>query len=816
MAEEQSTPARDRLNQLFSGCPRPAPPDPGKPHFSEVELDEKAAQDQEPWTIPSTAQYPRQIVRPPQPERNVDCLTSSDDEDDYVAAFKPKVQVSMKPASDYPGSSRWSAVLHHNPHNTPAVSYDGVDESITFVPEGKRSSKGKSKDTDLEERVSANPDYAWPTSPYPVKGVFCQFSLAAAFPYKYMNDKNDRVSRHFFAQNKFYQNTWDLFYLYPPYTLSSKPILLVPYAQFAALAIRISEAFNVPVSVPPFPFTLTFYDDGTPRPRFIGISRSRDKARELHDRIPPPSVGHGECPDDASPEVRQNFEAFRAKCQDALAASKRKGPLFKQKKKEEDRLLTYRDWYSQLRRAQRYLGLRRRQAKPQPPPANLPWTEEQQYHLQQIRKAHNTLDPLDVNLLAPFPFEKQPVIIAVDIESYERDHKLITEIGVSTLDTLDLVDLPPGEGGKNWTSQIRSRHFRIQERAHMVNKDFCTGNPDAFHFGKSEFVALSEAAAKVDSCFEWPFSVQFKHPGLSGWWDITRTSSESEQVDSNEPPAMSAGVSIGPSNSEQAQASRAAGASVLQSLEDPDTVKDALGQADNIRTAPDMLQRGSKERNIILLGHDIESDLAYLRVLGSKIFSPSRATYPVAAMNADEGAFRILASIVEALDTAKLYRILKQEKQNRKLGSILHDLDIPYYFLHNAGNDARYTMEALVAMAIKDRLEEDNPDNERRVSTTENQASDMADPAPYGEWKLIDTKANSSDVIVAASAASMMPANDEHEPDAYEAAILAPSDSGSPPKELDPEIVAVMERLKMDTTCDYEEPKRGFWSLGCY
>lgn len=210
MAEEQSTPARDRLNQLFSGCPRPAPPDPGKPHFSEVELDKKTAQDQEPWTIPATAQYPRQIVHPPQPERNTDCLTSSDDEDDYVAAFKPKVQVSMKPASDYPGSSRRSALPHHNPHNTPAVSYDGVDESISFVPGGKVSSKGKGKDADLEERVSANPDYAWPTSPYPVKGVFCQFSLAAAFPYKYMNDKNDRVSRHFFAQNKFYQNTWDL------------------------------------------------------------------------------------------------------------------------------------------------------------------------------------------------------------------------------------------------------------------------------------------------------------------------------------------------------------------------------------------------------------------------------------------------------------------------------------------------------------------------------------------------------------------------------------------------------------------------------
>ena len=41
-------------------------------------------------------------------------------------------------------------------------------------------------------------------------GHFCVFHLVAKFPYKYMVDGNDQVSRHFFASNKFNDRTWDL------------------------------------------------------------------------------------------------------------------------------------------------------------------------------------------------------------------------------------------------------------------------------------------------------------------------------------------------------------------------------------------------------------------------------------------------------------------------------------------------------------------------------------------------------------------------------------------------------------------------------
>ncbi|EXJ85621.1 hypothetical protein A1O1_05987 [Capronia coronata CBS 617.96] len=809
MANPSGTAARDRLNQLFAGQSRPSPPPADQRHFSELELEKKKVEDHQSWTIPPTAQYPRQVKSPPQPTRNVDCLTSSD-EDDYVSAFKPKV--SMKSPSEKPGRPKGNIGDSHS---------EGMAH-MEYFPNGKVSSKLKAKDDASMEDEPEVYDAALPASDvqgHPATGHFCQFSLAAKFPYKYMNDSNDRVSRRFFAQNKFYERTWDLYYLNPPYTTSAKPILLVPHAQCQKLVDEIGDTFKIPVSVPESPFTLTFYDDGTPQPKFLGTSRSREKAGKLQDSIPAAPVEHGECPDDATPDVKRRFAAFRQLCSDALAANKKKGSIVKKKKGEEDRLLTVRDWYSQLRRSQRYFGLRPKAGQVKHPDPDLPWSEQEQFRRQQLRKAQVVLDPLDVTRPAPYPFEKEPVVVSVDIESYERDHRLITEIGVSTLDTLDLIGLPPGPGGKNWTSQIRSRHFRIQGREHFVNRDFCVGNPDAFQFGRSEFVPLPEAAAKLDSCFEWPFSVQFKHPGWSDTWTSGQASPTGEHVHSKTLSPSSDGVSIGPSNSEQAEASRAAVASVLEGISGADATKLAIDLSQENRPDPAILQKGPKERNVILLGHDIRSDLDYMRTLGSKVFAPSRGAYPVAAMGmigSDEGPIKILASIIEALDTAPLYRVLKQETQTRSLSSILNDLEVPCYFLHNGGNDARYTMEALIAMILRARLEEDKLQKEEDGIAAKSTGEALDDPAitkvpeesaGHGPSTPRSRSGNvrRHEGVFATSLPTMAEVDD------FEAAILAESGSeASPPRQLDLGISALAERLKLDPKVDEEEPKRPF------
>ena len=70
-----------------------------------------------------------------------------------------------------------------------------------------------------------------------------------------------------------------------------------------------------------------------------------------------------------------------------------------------------------------------------------------------------------------------------DVEAFEFNQKLVTEIGISTPDTIDLPGLQPGAKGNNWAAKIRSRHFHIREHSHHLNKVHVEGCPDKFDFG---------------------------------------------------------------------------------------------------------------------------------------------------------------------------------------------------------------------------------------------------------------------------------------------------------------------------------------------
>ena len=90
----------------------------------------------------------------------------------------------------------------------------------------------------------------------------------------------------------------------------------------------------------------------------------------------------------------------------------------------------------------------------------------------------------------------------------------------------------------------------------------------------------------------------------------------------------------------------------------------------------------NEQRNIIYLGHSTQGDTTYLQQLG---FNPLELT-----------------NIVETLDSAKLYRVWHRDMQATKLGNILYDFDIPGFSLHNAGNDAVYTVQAMLAILVRE------------------------------------------------------------------------------------------------------------------
>jgi hypothetical protein len=180
----------DRLNQLLEGDERIARADPSKPHIANIDFMSKMsinehampnlAPAEEPWKIPVANLYPRETTPPPPPTgRDLDLRTSSD-EDEYEAAF------SSKPTAKKPP---------------------------TKFPPGRKSRRGGYQERALR-RHNLNPsarDLAdHDVEGNPLIGHFCPLALVAKFPYKYIVDTNGCISRDFFAQNKFYQRTWDM------------------------------------------------------------------------------------------------------------------------------------------------------------------------------------------------------------------------------------------------------------------------------------------------------------------------------------------------------------------------------------------------------------------------------------------------------------------------------------------------------------------------------------------------------------------------------------------------------------------------------
>jgi hypothetical protein len=221
-----------------------------------------------------------------------------------------------------------------------------------------------------------------------------------------------------------------------------------------------------------------------------------------------------------------------------------------------------------------------------------------------------------MNRPAVFQFWKEPIFISVDVECNERCHEQVTEVGISTLDTVHLAGIPPGENAENWTSRICSHHLRVREYGHIVNRQYVTGCPGSFEFGESEWVSKRNLADVVQACFQPPYTF---------------------------------------------------------GMEDTDGVR--LGSGPVYK---------HEKRNLILVGHNTSMDVKYLATLGIPVFEDTRSSF------------------LERIDTAELYRIIRSETNQRSLAGILGELGIIGWNLHNAGNDARYTLEALVRMICCD------------------------------------------------------------------------------------------------------------------
>lgn len=118
-----------------------------------------------------------------------------------------------------------------------------------------------------------------------------------------------------------------------------------------------------------------------------------------------------------------------------------------------------------------------------------------------------------------------------------------------------------------------------------------------------------------------------------------------------------------------------------------------IHEASNLDTAiPDI------EPSIMLVGHDLKNDTDYLKRLN---FTTKH--------------------VAGKIDTQRMARISK--KQSPGLSKLLAALSIDAKNLHNAGNDAAYTLQALVSVAVQEHRQ---PGNTVKILTANKEALDAA------------------------------------------------------------------------------------------
>jgi hypothetical protein len=233
-------------------------------------------------------------------------------------------------------------------------------------------------------------------------------------------------------------------------------------------------------------FVIDFPDDGTPRPRYIGRSNDYETAVLTKKAIPSKSYRPPNEPASTTKPSDESLEAFKERMEEMLEMDRKKKAAIKSKKQAE-RYAKQQGYNHVTKRVQRYLGLRERRRKEDIDEWGIkistPAADDGLAKIEADLAKLNIKAQVDVTQPVPFEQESSVVFICVDVEAYEKNHRLITEIGIATLDTADIANLVPEERGTNWFSAIRARHFRIKEYGHLNNSEYLQGCADMFRFG---------------------------------------------------------------------------------------------------------------------------------------------------------------------------------------------------------------------------------------------------------------------------------------------------------------------------------------------
>jgi hypothetical protein len=152
------------------------------------------------------------------------------------------------------------------------------------------------------------------------------------------------------------------FYIHRYLSDNSLPaLLLIPTKQFEAFLAIINRTLKTQLTIPSGgggrTFQVTFENDGTPQPRYLGRSTNKEMAENLRNSIPPAWFRPKGEPVTAPAPSDRSLAAFKAKIDMMLQVQKGKKLVNKEKQKVE-RIAKQQSWNHSTKRVQRYLGIR--------------------------------------------------------------------------------------------------------------------------------------------------------------------------------------------------------------------------------------------------------------------------------------------------------------------------------------------------------------------------------------------------------------------------------------------------------------------------
>lgn len=195
---------------------------------------------------------------------------------------------------------------------------------------------------------------------------------------------------------------------------------------------------------------------------------------------------------------------------------------------------------------------------------------------------------------------RKTILFSFDIEAYEHDNNVVTEIGVSVYD--------PRENLHSLVPITRNFHLIVSEALSLRNKSWVCDMKECYLLGQSAVLSLSQCVEFVQALVNYYMVPSFEE---------------------------------------------------------------------------------SKTWNRAYVGHNIDGDIKWLRDIGVKIPHADKLNRN-ADLNGD-------MEIPFVLDTMKLYSCC-YGTNGASLGKILRLMRLPHAFLHNAGNDAHYTLQVLLHM----------------------------------------------------------------------------------------------------------------------